>query len=120
MRDGTIWEQTGLPEQADVSDAWKTQPVGGEFASTNSDSYYLHDHLTETLELLRASHQTFIGPKIIVNETSIDYSSASRAILTTIGYRYSISGVRVDATSEESILVTPEVINQGIASTYGN
>ena len=120
MRDGTIWEQTGLPEQADVSDAWKTQPVGGEFASTNSDSYYLHDNLTETLELLRASHQTFIGPKIIVNETSIDYSSASMAILTTIGYRYSISSVRVDATSEESILVTPEVINQGIAPTYGN
>ena len=114
-----IWEQTGLPEQADTSETWKTQPVGGEFASSQSDSFYLHDNLSVTLEMLRNSHQSFIGPKIIVNETSVDYTSASKAILSTIGYRYYIPSVDVDASSDEMIDVKLEMRNLGIAPTYG-
>ena len=115
----SIWEQTGLPEQADTSDAWKTQPIGGEFAVTNSDSYFLHDNLSVTLELLRRSHQSFIGPKIIVNETAVDYSSASREILKTIGYRYTIPEAQADASSEDRILISIEAKNTGIAPAYG-
>ena len=117
MKDG-IWEQTGLPEQADTSTSWMTQPIGGEFASTESDSFYLHDNLSVTLELLRNSHQSFIGPKIIVNETNVDYSSASRAILKTIGYRYLIPTAQVDASSDDHIVITVDVSNEGIAPIY--
>lgn len=115
-----IWEQTGLPEQADTSEAWKTQPIGGEFASTQNDSFYLHDNLSITLEMLRNSHQSFIGPKIIINETSDDYASASKAILSTIGYRYYVSSVDVDASSEEMINVKLTMENLGVAPTYGH
>lgn len=115
---GGTWEQTGLPEQANTTNTWKTQPVGGEFASMQKDSFYLHDNLSETLELLQKSHQSFIGPKIIVNETSIDYSSASQAILKTIGYRYYVSGVKVDASREEDVTITVDVSNEGIAPAY--
>ena len=117
---GGIWEQTGLPEQGNTIDAWKTQPIGGEFASSQSDSYYLHDNLSVTLEMLRASHQTFIGPKIIVNETSVDYSSASQAILTTIGYRFFVSEAIVDASGEDMILVSIALENEGIAPIYND
>ena len=117
---GGIWEQTGLPEQANTTEAWKTQPIGGEFASTKSDSFYLHDNLSVTLEKLRESHQSFIGPKIIVNETNVDYSSASKAILTTLGYRYYVSKAEVDVSSEENIIVSAAVCNEGIAPIYGS
>lgn len=116
---GGVWEQTGLPEQADTTQAWKTQPIGGEFASTQSDSFYLHDHLSVTLEKLRESHQSFIGPKIIINETSMDYSSASKAILTTLGYRYYVANAEVDASSEEEIVLSATICNEGIAPIYG-
>ena len=115
---GGVWEQTGLPEQANTSDVWETQPVGGEFASTQSDSYYLHDNLSVTLSLLRDSHQSFIGPKIIVNETNIDYSSASKAILTTLGYRYYVANTSVDTSYDENIIVEVEMCNEGIAPIY--
>lgn len=115
-----IWEQTGLPEQADTSEAWKTQPIGGEFASTQSNSFYLNDNLSITLEMLRNSHQSFIGPKIIVDETSDDYASASKAILSTIGYRYYVSSVDVDASPEEKISVKLKMENLGVAPTYGH
>lgn len=115
---GGVWEQTGLPEQADCHDSWMTQPVGGEFASTQSDSFYLHDNLSVTLEMLRESHQSFIGPKIIVNETEIDYSSASEAILTTIGYRFAASQATIDLAQEDLIRVGVTLVNLGNAPVY--
>lgn len=116
---GGVWEQTGLPEQANTTETWKTQPIGGEFASSYKDSFYLHDNLSVTLEMLRKSHQSFIGPKIIVNETSVDYSSASRAILTTIGYRYYISGAEIDTSAEDEFMITVHAGNDGAAPIYG-
>ena len=117
---GGVWEQTGLPEQADTREAWKKQPVGGEFASSQSDSFYLHDNLSVTLEMLRKSHQSFIGPKIIVNETAVDYSSASKAILKAVGYRYYVSSLDVDASSDDYVSIAVEVTNAGVAPTYGS
>lgn len=115
---GGIWEQTGLPEQADTTDTWKNHPVGGEFASTSSDNFYLHDNLSVTLELLKDSHQSFIGPKVIVNETDTDYSFASSAILKAIGYRYSVSKVRIDLSGEESFTLDVTMTNSGVAPVY--
>lgn len=116
--EGGIWEQTGLPEQANTTDAWKTQPVGGEFASVSEDSYYLHDNLSVTLELLKYSHQSFIGPKIIINETDMDYAFASSSILKTIGYRYSVSSVEIDRSNEDRIEMSVTLTNSGVAPIY--
>lgn len=115
---GGIWEQTGLPEQSDCVDAWKTEPIAGEYASTYEDSYFLHDNLSETLELLRKSHQSIIGPKIIVDESDADYASASQQILTTIGYRFTVSQATVDLSEENAIHISVMLENKGCAPIY--
>lgn len=115
---GGVWEQTGLPEQSDCIDAWKTAPTAGEYASTYEDSYFLHDNLSETLELLRKSHQSIIGPKIIVDESDVDYTFASQQVLTTIGYRFSASQVVIDLASEDMINVSVVLENSGCAPIY--
>ena len=115
---GGIWEQTGLPEQADCQNSWKTSPIGGEFASSHPDRYFLSAELSSTLDLLRMSHQSFIGPKIIVNETEEDFSAASEAILKTLGYRYRVSEVTVDQTDAEKIRLRLTWCNDGSAPVY--
>lgn len=115
---GGIWEQTGLPEQAECADSWKTSPVGGEFASSHSDRYFLSAELASTLELLRISHQSFIGPKIIVNESEDDFTAASNAILKTLGYRYRVAEATVDQTSVDRIAFRLVWRNDGAAPVY--
>lgn len=115
---GGIWEQTGLPEQSDCVDAWKTEPIAGEYASTYEDSYFLHDNLSETLELLCKSHQSIIGPKIIVDESDADYTSASWQVLTTIGYRFTASQVIVDLSEENTVDISVMLENKGCAPIY--
>lgn len=115
---GGIWEQTGLPEQSDCVDVWKTEPIAGEYASTYADSYFLHNNLSETLELLRRSHQSIIGPKIIVDESDTDYASASQQILTTIGYRFTVPKVTVDLSAENTVQISVTLENRGCAPIY--
>lgn len=115
---GGIWEQTGLPEQSDCVDAWKTEPIAGEYASTYEESYFLHDNLSETLELLRKSHQSIIGPKIIVDESDTDYTSASQQVLTTIGYRFTAAQATIDLSEENTVAVSVILENKGCAPIY--
>lgn len=117
---GGIWEQTGLPEQGYCVDAWKTAPVAGEFASTFDDAYFLRDNLSVTLELLQKSHQSIIGPKIIVDETDEDFSHASAQILTTLGYRFTVPQLQVDTSADTEVRVTADLMNKGSAPVYEN
>lgn len=115
---GGVWEQTGLPEQSNCVDTWKHAPVAGEYASTYADSYFLHDNLSETLELLRRSHQSIIGPKIIVDESEEDYAAASQQVLTTIGYRFTATQVTIDLAEENAIGIRVQLGNNGCAPIY--
>lgn len=115
---GGVWEQTGLPEQSNCVDTWQNAPVAGEYASTYADSYFLHDNLSETLELLRRSHQSIIGPKIIVDESEEDYVSASHQVLTTIGYRFTVSQATIDLAAENEIGICVQLENKGCAPIY--
>lgn len=117
---GGIWEQTGLPEQGYCVDAWKTAPVAGEFGSTYDDAYFLRDNLSVTLELLQKSHQSIIGPKIIVDETDEDFSAASAQILTTIGYRFTVPQLQVDTSADTEVVITADLTNRGCAPVYEN
>ena len=118
MKGGGTWEQTGAPEQAEMTEAWETHPIGGEFASSHSDRYFVLDNLKETLDLLSQSHQSFIGPKTIIGESETDYSASEAKILTTIGYRYRVSQASIDMTSEDQIGLSIEMTNDGNAPIY--
>ena len=71
-----------------------------------------------TLEGIKDSHQSFIGPKIIIDESEKDYSSAMNKILKTIGYRYYVDSVLMDFNEKETFTITCSMSNDGIAPTY--
>lgn len=77
-----------------VESVWDTAPVGGELTSALSMRELLDDHLDETLELMCASHMTFLGPNMPAGEYA-DLPGA-RQVEATLGYRLWIE--RIDAT----------------------
>lgn len=115
---GGIWEQTELPEQAICVDTWKNYPIGGEFASTYENQYFMVSDFDLTLESITESHQSFIGPKIIIDESDEDYSKAMEKILKTIGYRYYVDSVTIDMNNKETISISCAMGNDGIAPIY--
>lgn len=68
-------------------DFWKTAPSGGEFTSSLSMEEMLDKNLTQTVELIRESHTTFLGPNIADKE----YLQGYKTILKNMGYRLWIS-----------------------------
>ena len=105
-----------------MPDFWKIAPSGGEFTSSVPMNEICSTRLDETIELLKESHTTFIGPKIPkVRGDSYDeiYRSASEKILSTIGYRLGITEVTVRQKSEGS---NYEILlrwhNEGTAPLY--
>ena len=77
-------ETDGLTAMVDF---WKTAPVGGEFTSSFSMEEMLETNLSKTVELIRKSHVTFLGPNI----ANASYSNGYETILKNMGYRIWIS-----------------------------
>lgn len=117
---GGIWEQTELEEQAVCLDTWKTHPIGGEFASTYEDRHFMITDFDLTYESITESHQSFIGPKIIIDESDTDYRAPMNKILKTIGYRLYVESVSVDMNNSDSFKITCSFGNDGIAPVYRN
>lgn len=115
---GGIWEQTGLKEQLNDKDIWKSYPIGGEFASTYSDSAFMVSKFSMTLEAIKMSHQSFIGPKIIIDESDNDYRDSAEKILRTLGYRFTVTEVDVNLFDSNKIDIDLNVVNKGIAPIY--
>lgn len=117
----STWEQTGLVEQADCSDNWKTMPVGGEFAQTHENVFFMQSEFDMTLEAIKMSHQSFIGPKIIIDEEEDNrFSRQMDELLRMIGYRYRVSEVKVDFADKDSFDITCSIVNDGIAPIYSS
>ena len=112
------WEQTGAIEQADCSDNWKSQPIGGEFAQTHENSYFMRTEFDMTLEAIRMSHQSCIGPKIIIDEDDSNFSYQMDEILKTLGYRYRVDKVSMNFAEKESFNISCNIVNDGIAPIY--
>ena len=70
-----------------MHDFWKKAPVGGEFTSSLSMEEMLYTSLSQTVELIKKSHTTFLGPNI-ADKT---YSEGYKAVLQNMGYRLWIS-----------------------------
>lgn len=115
---GGIWEQTGLEEQSDCREVWKTHPIGGEFASSYDNYHFMVRNFELTLEGIVDSHQSFIGPKIIIDESEEDFRRPMNEILKTIGYRYYVDNVSVDMNDKENLAITCTMGNDGIAPIY--
>ena len=96
-----------------MTDFWKMAPVGGEFTSSLSMEELLETNLSQTTELIRSSHVTFLGP----NAANPEYENGYETILKNMGYRiwiseavlsHSFRGTRLELTWE----------NTGVAPFY--
>lgn len=118
IENGGSFETAGEEiEYRPMADFWQTAPSGGEFTSEFPMEELLTDRLTDTLEMIRESHMTFIGPKC--PEGSLKDSSAARAIREELGYRYYISGMSTQYSfSEGELEVKMTWENTGIAPIY--
>ncbi len=68
-------------------DFWKTAPVGGEFTSSLSMEEMLDTSLSQTVQLIRDSHTTFLGP----NAANAKFQEGYETVLKNMGYRLWIS-----------------------------
>jgi hypothetical protein len=106
-----------------LPDGWKTAPIGGEqTGSMKEEEIYLHN-LDQTIQLLKISHTTFIGPASPFDE---EYGGVLQSgidnVLATIGYRLFVKEMRMPSFVhfDDSFKATVTFANGGIAPMYYN
>lgn len=103
-------EENGL---SSMTDFWKSAPVGGEFTSSLSMEDMLSTNLSKTVQLIRKSHTTFLGP----NTANSKYLNGYHTILKNMGYRIWISEAALSSKLNGTRLkLTWE--NDGVAPFY--
>ena len=99
-----------------MPDFWKTAPSGGELTSSVSMEELLQTNLDETVQLLRDSHTTFLGPKI-ADEA---YPEGYEAVLHQMGYRIRILEAELGEAGEQESSIRLTWENDGVAPFYGD
>ena len=92
---------------------WQDAPVGGEFTSSLPMEELLDTELSRTLQLLDASHMSFLGPKA----AQPAYSQGYPAVLKRLGYRLRVTTLKLMPHDGEAV-VTLTVANEGAAPFY--
>lgn len=84
------FEEDGLVAMAD---AWQTAPIGGEFTSAIPMLNMLVVNLDQTLQMIRDSHTSFLGPKVPYAESqhSQRYYDGADQVLNALGYRLGVT-----------------------------
>lgn len=114
IEEGGIYSQPRQDEKlVPMKEFWKQAPVGGELTSGTPMDELTGELLEETMELIRKSHTTFLGPKMVPEGAGEGYER----ILGSMGYRLWISESRMNCKGGETAL---ELIweNTGTAPFY--
>lgn len=84
------FEEDGLVA---MENAWQTAPIGGEFTSAIPMVNMLVVSLEQTLQMIRASHTSFLGPKVPYAEQhhSQRFYEGANQVLNALGYRFGIT-----------------------------
>lgn len=111
-------KQGGDYDQLDEEDAlssmpkfWQTAPSGGEITSDKSMKELLTSDISATVQMLKDSHTTFLGPKIADKNIS---ESGYNDMLKNMGYRFFIKDVHL--TKDDQLQLVIE--NKGVAPFY--
>ncbi|MDD2213879.1 MAG: DUF4832 domain-containing protein [Oscillospiraceae bacterium] len=108
----------GLAYQAQP-DIWESAPVGGEFGSSIAMTELLGEDLQQTLQLIAASHMTFIGPKYPTGRTEDGGTAAADTVLKQLGYRYGVSQAALSRSFwRDKLSVKLTLENYGAAPIY--
>lgn len=117
INNGGKYNQTGEANAIQaVPEIWNKAVVGGELTSSVSMDWLLRYHLNETIDLIKRSHMTFIGPKMPESDV---YDESAGELLKNIGYRYRIQKVSARASLDgKRLKVKLYWINDGVAPLY--
>lgn len=92
---------------------WQDAPVGGEFTSSLSMQDLLVNNLPRTLDLLEASHMSFLGPKTAQAACAKGYD----AVLRRLGYRLRVTELKLTPCAG-GVSADLTVANEGAAPFY--
>lgn len=105
-----------------MPDVWKTAPIGGEFTSSHSFAWMLKDNLAQTIQLIRNSHTTFLGPKCphgFSESGGAGLKAQASEVLKNMGYRLRVQNATVSKTFlKDKMTVSLAFINEGVAPLY--
>ncbi|MFD0672384.1 S-layer homology domain-containing protein [Cohnella sp. GCM10027633] len=114
--------------QADsrMPDFWKTNFSGGEFTSGNPLLSINDEKFMTTLEQIRASHTSWIGPAApadyVVGSGGVtqDIQENMTTLLTTMGYRFVLESVSHEASAAPGTAIDVDTtwVNRGLAPFY--
>lgn len=123
LEKGGLYEEPEEPlKMVACPSIWETSPVGGEFTSSCSTEELLVTEIDRTVELLRKSHMTFLGPKCpSADGEARDYAEGTALVLKNIGYRYGVSRCAMRYHSfTGKVTLNLVVENSGVAPMYVN
>ena len=104
---------------APMPDAWRKSPIGGELATDLKRELLLGSLFTQTLDLFKRSHTSWIGPGSFSEvPRGGDSQGAINEILNTIGYRLRVDRCTIDEISKGILRLTMVWKNDGVAPFY--
>ena len=108
-----------------VPNVWNNAPIGGEFTGDISMSDMLGSKLSTTVQLIRDSHMTYIGPRAPFNiNGNSEMEKGAEEVLKNMGYRYGITKAVLpkfdekDQALPEAVTVSLDWKNSGVAPMY--
>lgn len=124
IRNGGEYSQTGEKNGlVPMTESWKIAPIGGEQTTRMSNEEIYGENLDQTIQLLKNSHTTFIGPGgPLKSEDARSYQQQIDQILAVVGYRYYFERVEIPSVVKfcnhfEGMITFS---NNGIAPIYYN
>lgn len=120
IENGYVSDQNG-EKLSGMPDFWKKAPSGGEFASTEPvEWYFSQQQLDTTINLMKESHTTFLGPNVPLYDTcSEPVRKAVEAFLQEMGYCLGVRACTVTRYLSDG-RITAELVweNSGTAPLY--
>lgn len=104
-----------------MPDFWQTAPSGGELATSYDEVYFFSEGFEATMELLKESHTTFLGPR---SGAYVEDESCKENVLTMsreLGYCFQLSEVVLrKAWWNPKYMLQIDIENIGVAPFYEN
>ena len=105
-----------------MNNAWKTAPIGGEFAPTKEwGDYFSSSAISETMEQLQETHVSWLGPSSpAYYSPNGKYQRKINHLLKKIGYHFRLRKVEYKKSAEAGtdLSLNMEWENSGVAPFY--
>lgn len=106
---------SGMPE------FWKTAPSGGEFATSEEKEYYFSEGYEDTMQFIRESHTTFLGPRSGADVKDKSLKEEIRNMSREMGYCFQLSDVVLKKVWwNPKFYLGIKLENTGVAPFYEN